>query len=111
MKKVLLAFFFVLLLSPCAFAASDPSVLFDTIHQYSTEELLQLRDLIDAELQQRNADETGKPTYVLNISSRRFHIPSCDSIERMKGANRKDFFGERDELISMNYVPCGSCNP
>ena len=114
MKKVFLALVLALFVSSFAFAASDISVLYDTIQQYSTEELLLLRDLIDAELQQRSGttvDEASEPTYVLNVKSKKFHIPSCDSIERMKETNRKDFFGVRNELISLNYAPCGICNP
>lgn len=49
--------------------------------------------------------------YILNTNSKRFHIPSCDSVGRMKEKNRKDYSGTREELISFGYAPCGSCNP
>lgn len=52
-----------------------------------------------------------EPTYILNISSKKFHIPTCDSVERTKEKNRKEFFGTRDELLNKGYSPCGSCNP
>lgn len=52
-----------------------------------------------------------EPTYILNTSSKKFHIPTCDSVMRTKEKNRQEFFGPRDELISMGYAPCGSCNP
>jgi len=52
-----------------------------------------------------------EPTYILNISSRRFHHPTCDSVAKTKETNRKEFFGQRDELISKGYTPCGNCKP
>jgi len=52
-----------------------------------------------------------EPTYILNISSKKFHIPTCDSVAKTKEKNRKEFFGTRDELLNKGYSPCGSCNP
>jgi len=109
-------FVFVLLLvftfTSCAFATSNN--LFDIISHYSTDELLQLRQLIDEELEQRNviSDEVqDSPTYVLNTNTRRFHVPSCKSVGSMKVKNRSDFFGTRDEAIKKGYKPCGNCHP
>ena len=50
-------------------------------------------------------------TYILNTSSRKFHLPDCPSLEQMKDRNRKEFSGTRDELISEGYAPCGQCRP
>ena len=52
-----------------------------------------------------------EPTYMLNTGTRRFHYPTCSSVMHTKEANRKEFFGTRDELISKGYTPCGNCNP
>lgn len=49
--------------------------------------------------------------YVLNTSSRRFHLPDCSSVGDMKMENREDFTGSRDELIARGYKPCGRCHP
>ncbi len=49
--------------------------------------------------------------YVLNTSSRKFHLPGCASIDRMAEKNKQEFTGTRDELISQGYEPCGNCNP
>ncbi len=58
-----------------------------------------------------DAAESTEYTYVLNTSSKRFHIPSCKSAVTMKEKNRDTFTGSREELLSMGYVPCGNCDP
>ena len=56
---------------------------------------------------------TGAPsvTFVLNINTRKFHRPSCPSVDEIKNKNRKDFYGTRDEVIAAGYEPCGRCRP
>lgn len=49
--------------------------------------------------------------YVLNTSSKKFHYPSCSSVDDMKESNKKEFTGTRDELINDGYSPCGYCKP
>ena len=49
--------------------------------------------------------------YVLNTSSKRFHLPSCSSVVDMKESNRQDYKGPRKLLIAQGYQPCGNCNP
>ena len=49
--------------------------------------------------------------YVLNTNTKKFHYPSCKSVDQMKKKNRKDFTGTRTEVIEMGYVPCKNCNP
>lgn len=47
-------------------------------------------------------------TYVLNSDSKKFHLPSCDSLPT---ANRVDTDLSREEIIEQGYVPCKKCNP
>lgn len=49
--------------------------------------------------------------YVLNIRSRKFHYPDCESVFEMKEANKQVYEGEREELIEQGYSPCGRCLP
>ena len=49
--------------------------------------------------------------YVLNTSSRKFHLPSCGGVGDIKESNRRDFTGTRDEIIAAGYEPCGRCKP
>lgn len=50
-------------------------------------------------------------TYVLNKNTKRFHLPSCSSVEEIKPENRWDFTGTREEVLEMDYVPCKRCKP
>lgn len=49
--------------------------------------------------------------YVLNTNTRKFHYPNCDSADRIKPKNRKEYNGAREEVIAMGYEPCKRCNP
>ena len=49
-----------------------------------------------------------KVTYILNTSSKKFHVESCSSLPT---SNREDFVGTRDEVVAMGYSPCGRCKP
>lgn len=49
--------------------------------------------------------------YVLNTNTRKFHYPNCDSADRIKPKNRKEYNGTRKEVIEMGYEPCKRCNP
>ncbi len=49
--------------------------------------------------------------FVLNTSSKKFHIPGKRCAESISDKNREDFTGTREELISEGYSPCGTCKP
>ncbi len=57
------------------------------------------------------AGESSEATYILNKNTKKFHYPSCDSVNQMKEKNKQEFTGSRDEAISMGYEPCGNCRP
>lgn len=50
-------------------------------------------------------------TYILNVNSKKFHRPSCSSVDQMKEANKREFEGSRDELLLQGYEPCKRCTP
>jgi len=83
----------------------------DFLKQYSVEELLLLRELIDEELASRENQGISMETYVLNMNTRKFHSPSCESVPKIKENNKKEFIGSREDLISTGYSPCGNCHP
>ncbi len=56
-------------------------------------------------------DENTEVTYILNISSKKFHKPTCSGATSMKDDNRADYYGTRDEAIADGYSPCGTCKP
>lgn len=49
--------------------------------------------------------------YVLNTSSKKFHLPGCSSVETIKEGNRQDYQGSREALVEQGYTPCGVCHP
>ena len=49
--------------------------------------------------------------YVLNTNSKKFHYPSCSSVDDMNESNKQYYTGSRDDLIANGYIPCGRCHP
>jgi len=55
---------------------------------------------------------TGKAqNYVVNTNSKKFHLPDCSDVDKMKKENRQSVRASRDELIAEGYEPCQHCNP
>lgn len=50
-------------------------------------------------------------TYVLNISTMKFHKPSCRDVEKISPENYATFEGSRNDVIVQGYDSCGHCNP
>ncbi len=48
--------------------------------------------------------------YIGNKNTRKFHLPTCTSLDKMSEAN-KVYFNERQEALDANFVPCGNCKP
>ena len=59
----------------------------------------------------REAETEPAVTYILNTNTKKFHLPSCSSVQDMKDKNKQEFYGSRDEAISRGYDPCGRCHP
>jgi len=67
------------------------------------------------------AEETAEPdtedeassgtTYILNTNTKKFHYPSCSSVDQMSEANKQEYTGDREDLIEQGYEPCKRCNP
>ncbi len=58
-----------------------------------------------------SAQEQKETTYILNTSSRKFHLPDCSSASSMKEENKSTYTGSREDLIAQGYEPCGQCKP
>ena len=50
-------------------------------------------------------------TYVLNTNTRKFHLPGCRSVSRMKARNKQEVTMTRSEVMTRGYEPCAQCNP
>ena len=55
--------------------------------------------------------EASQAEYILNTNTKKFHYPTCSSVNDMKEKNKQEFFGTRDETIALGYSPCGRCKP
>lgn len=58
-----------------------------------------------------SAEGKGTTEYVLNTNSKKFHLPSCSSVDQMSPKNREDVEDTRENLIAKGYDPCKRCNP
>jgi len=58
-----------------------------------------------------NQGGESEVTYILNTGSKKFHLPTCSGISKMKPENKKESNKTRDELILDGYDACGICNP
>lgn len=63
------------------------------------------------ETSEKEEKEPVSCDYVLNTNSKKFHYPTCSSVDTMAEHNTEYFTGSRDEVIAMGYEPCKRCNP
>lgn len=71
-----------------------------------------VRALPDAEQTPAEPDpesEGGEEDFVLNTNTRRYHDPSCSSVEDIKPENRWRHSGTREEIEAWGYVACKRC--
>lgn len=64
-----------------------------------------------SDIQSDESESPAQTNYILNANSKKFHLPSCSSVQSIKEENKKNFYGSADELLKMDYTPCGNCNP
>lgn len=50
-------------------------------------------------------------TYIVNINTGKFHYPDCPSVNQMNDENKREYSGDRDDLVSRGYRPCKKCEP
>ena len=47
--------------------------------------------------------------YILNIHTKKIHLPDCSSVKSMDEDNMAFYKGDEDGLLSRGYMPCGNC--
>ncbi|MCI9249891.1 MAG: DUF4236 domain-containing protein [Dorea sp.] len=52
-----------------------------------------------------------KTNYVLNKSTKKFHLSRCRDVSKIAEKNYSIYDGSRDDIVSQGYSPCGHCNP
>ncbi len=55
--------------------------------------------------------ETVGIGYIINLNTGKFHYSDCPSVNQMAEHNKKEYTGDRDDLILQGYEPCKRCNP
>ncbi len=78
---------------------------------FSLELTLQDENSFSQEKALPDTEEEREATYVLNTNTKRFHDPSCPSVEEMSSKNRQFFYGTREDAIDQGYSPCSRCQP
>ncbi len=53
--------------------------------------------------------QADNETYIVNINTKKFHKPNCDSAKKTSAKNKKTYKGSRESLISNGYSPCQKC--
>ena len=60
---------------------------------------------------QETSQSTGEQTYIVNENTKKFHLPSCSSVKDMNSGNKREFTGDRQELLDEGYSACKTCQP
>ena len=110
-KLIMLLLSAVVALSSCSSSASKPTnTSKDTpIPAVSTQTPTVAEKTATATPQ--SSGKSSETTYILNMNTKKFHYPSCSSVNNMKEKNKREFTGTRDEAISRGYASCKRCNP
>ena len=56
-----------------------------------------------------NIASDEKIQYIVNINTKKFHLPSCSNAKDIKVENRKEYIGTRQQLENNGYSPCKLC--
>ena len=65
----------------------------------------------ESESVSESESEVPVSTYVLNTKTKKYHKPTCSSVASMKEENKKTVETTEEELLDMEYSPCGICKP
>ena len=58
-----------------------------------------------------STNEIKEIIYILNISSKKFHLKSCPQGSAILESNREEYTGDRQAILNRGFVPAGCCNP
>lgn len=50
-------------------------------------------------------------TYILNTSTMKYHLPTCNSVDDISEENKSEYTGKAEDVESMGYAPCQRCHP
>ena len=84
----------------------NPSAMGEDTYSNKTDDKKKDTEVKENTNQNNNSSTDG--AYIGNINSKKFHLPSCNSLPDEKN---RVYFNKRQEAISQGYDPCGRCNP
>lgn len=60
-----------------------------------------------------NPNAIGNVVYVLNTSSKKYHLPTCTYVSKLSAKNRDNYTGKPEDFSKQHpgYSPCGTCKP
>lgn len=78
---------------------------------YNVQPLIAIDYATGASYQLTPSGEEAIVEYVLNTGNKKFHLPSCESCQKISESNRGHYRGTRSALLQQGYTPCGACRP
>jgi DNA-entry nuclease len=63
----------------------------------------------DAVIENSNIDTQTQKDYILNIKSKKIHLPECNGVQTMSDKNKKEVHASIDELQQEGYSICSNC--
>lgn len=51
----------------------------------------------------------GKTLYIVNVNTKKFHLPDCASVKDIKESNRREMRSTEQEMTKQGYSPCQNC--
>ncbi|MCD8218446.1 MAG: DNA/RNA non-specific endonuclease [Clostridiales bacterium] len=78
---------------------------------FASDEEDDVTDTSETEVDVTAETDSDTETYVVNTNTKKFHKPTCSSVDDIADYNRKDYSGSRETLISQGFEPCKRCNP
>lgn len=88
---------------------ADGSNFANQVDAYSDDEYYEEENTADKEAAEES--DSLSVSYIANVNSKKFHVPSCSSVADMKESNKWYFEGDREDLINQGYSPCNRCSP
>lgn len=63
-----------------------------------------------SEIENDVTNKEDKVHLILNTKTKKYHLQDCNSVEKITGDNKEDYYGSEDELIKKGYTACKSCH-
>lgn len=55
------------------------------------------------------SNDEKSETFIVNKNSKKFHLPSCDSVSKMSAKNKQEVKDTYSNMIKNKYDPCSNC--